>query len=59
MANNPLGERDIPQELKDQMFATFRQKLPAEVTDAVIYDIMQTNQEITKNYFISLQSQQS
>jgi len=45
----------VPPELESMLFQTFRQKLPAEVQDAVIHDIMATNQEIIKNYFAALQ----
>ena len=48
---------ELPKELQDQMFSTFRQKLPPEVEDSVIIDIMETNQQLIKNYFLS--SQQS
>jgi hypothetical protein len=45
----------IPPELESQLFQTFRQKLPSEVEDAVINDIITTNQEIIKNYYLSIQ----
>lgn len=58
--NDTLGRSlfrlGIPKDLENQLFETFRQKLPAEIDDAVIYDIMTTNQEILRNYFISQQS---
>ena len=47
----------VPKELETQLFLTIRQKLPAEVDDAVINDIIATNMEIVKNYFISQQTQ--
>jgi hypothetical protein len=45
----------VPPELESQLFQTFRDKLPADIEDAVIYDIMATNQELIKNYFAALQ----
>ena len=60
ITDNTFGQKlfqasELPKELQDQMFSTFRQKLPASVEDSVIYDIMETNQQLIKNYFLSLQ----
>ena len=46
--------QDIPQDIKDKLFATMRQKLPADVDDTVITDILTTNMQIVRDYMISL-----
>ena len=57
-AQNVFKAGEPPKELTDQLFATFRQKLPAEVGDDVILDIVKTNVEIVKNYFLSTEQSQ-
>ena len=59
ITDNTFGEKlfqtsDFPKELESKLFSTIREKLPAEVEDAVIYDIMNTNLKIVKEYFLSL-----
>jgi len=51
MATNPPQE--IPQEVLDQLFNTMRSKLPAEVSDDVIREIMTTNLQIVRQFLQS------
>ena len=44
----------LPQDLEDQLFSTIRDKLPSEIDDSVIYDIMKSNQQIIKDYYLSI-----
>ena len=46
--------REIPQEILDRLFVTMREKLPAEVSDDVIRDIMAVNLQIVRGYLESV-----
>jgi len=46
--------REIPQEVLDRLFDTMRKKLPSEVSDDVIRDIMAVNLQIVRGYLESV-----
>ena len=49
--------REIPQEVLDRLFDTMRKKLPSEVSDDVIRDIMAVNLQIVRGYLESVAGQ--
>jgi hypothetical protein len=44
----------LPQEIIDQILATMKEKLPTQVDDAILLDIITTDMEIVSNYVQSL-----
>lgn len=50
MANTPT---EIPQEVLDKLFNTMRSKLPIEVSDDVIREIMTVNLQIVREFLQS------
>lgn len=47
---------EIPQEVLDKLFDTMRSKLPADVSDDVIREIMATNLQIVREFLQGPQS---
>ena len=47
---------EFPQEVVDKFIATMKEKLPTDVDDAILYDIIQTHIKIADDYLTSLQS---
>jgi hypothetical protein len=42
--------RELPKDVNDKLFNVIKSKLPVEVDDAVINDIITTNYKIVKEY---------
>lgn len=45
---------EIPQQLIDRLFDAMREKLPANVDDATIKEINETNLQLVRDYLISV-----
>ena len=48
--------QELPQEVKDRLVAVMKEKLPMQVDDAIINDIITTNLQIVKDYLRNLQA---
>lgn len=46
--------QELPQEVKDRLVAVMKEKLPMQVDDAIINDIITTNLQIVKDYLRNL-----
>ena len=47
---------EFPQEVIDQFVSAMKQKLPVEVDDAIIMDIIQTHIQIADEYLKSIEN---
>jgi hypothetical protein len=48
--------QELPQEVRDRLVGVMKEKLPVEVDDAIINDIITTNLQIVKDYLQSLRN---
>lgn len=51
--------QELPQEVRDRLVGVMKEKLPVEVDDAIINDIITTNLQIVKDYLQSLRNLQA
>lgn len=48
--------QELPKEIRDRLVGVMKEKLPVEVDDAIINDIITTNLQIVKDYLQSLRN---
>ena len=46
--------QELPQDIRDKLFLVIKSKLPVEVDDAIINDIITTNHKIVKEFLESV-----
>jgi hypothetical protein len=46
--------QELPQEVRDRLVSVMKEKLPVDVDDAIINDIITTNLQIVKDYLRNL-----
>lgn len=53
MPTRAVELKELPVEIKDKLFSDTRKKLPSEVSDNTINDIIETNLQTVKDFLVS------